>query len=56
VARHGFGPPAAGFGVDMPAAGGRDCGACGGRQLIAEPLGSRIRRFDVKTLKRYLFE
>ena len=29
-------PP--GFGVDTPAVGGRDFGACGGRQLIAKPL------------------
>ena len=25
--------------IDTAAPGGRDCGACGGRQLIAEPLG-----------------
>ena len=41
----GGGPPAAGFGVDTPAAGGRDCVACGGRQLIAKPLDG-MRRDD----------
>jgi hypothetical protein len=27
--------------VDTAASGGRDCGACGVRQLIAKPFGSR---------------